>query len=512
MRATALAAFLLVAPTMAAAQTASDGHPLAGFDAYVEQAVHDWDVPGLAIAVVKDDSVVFAKGYGVRALGSNAPVDLHTLFANASTTKAFTAMAVAMMVDEGVLGWDDPVSDHLPTFILYDPYVTREVTVRDLLTHRIGFGDPFYLWYGVDLDYQEMVRRLRDVEPQSSFRARYAYNNVSYATAGIIAGQSNGTSWDELVQQRILGPLGMSETVTQKLALSGRDNVAHPHDYVDDSLQVIPDDGIGLVDPIGPAGSMYSSVANMTEWLRFLLNEGRVGDEQLVSDAAFAELFRPQVIVPADRFYPTARLTQPHFTAYGLGWFLQDYRGEFVAFHTGSIDGTVAIVGLIPEHELGVVVFANRDHAELRHALMFRLFDAYLGEPQRDWSAEMREMYEELAARGEERLAQLEAGRVHGTTPTLPLDEYAGVYAGNPYGSVEVRFEGGSLVMERSEFLTADLSHWHYDTFRAHWRNRWIDPGLVSFHLGSDGEVASLEFFGMSLAKEPEEDSEPGNR
>jgi CubicO group peptidase (beta-lactamase class C family) len=507
MRAATLAVCLLsIVNEPLAAQDTSAGDALAGFDAYVSQAVMDWEVPGLAVAVVKDDSVVFAKGYGVLRLGDDEPVNVHTLFANASTTKAFTSMAVAMMVDAGKLSWNDRVSEYVPEFVLYDPYPTREITIRDLLSHRVGFGDPWYLWWGVDVGFREMIGRLQYVEPQSSFRSAYAYNNVSFATAGTIAGRVDSTTWDDLVTKRILEPLGMEETVTQALHLQGLDNVTAIHDVIDDTLREISDTGVGLVDPIAPAGSMYSSVMDMTRWLRFLLNEGRVGDEQLVSDAAFAELFRPQTIIPVGNFYPTAQLTQPRFTAYGFGWFLQDYRGEFVAFHTGSIDGTVAIVGMLPDHELGVVVFANRDHTELRHALMLRVFDAYLGEPRRDWSVELKELYDGFAAEAADQEKKFQEERVANTTPTLPLAEYAGTYTDRLFGSVTISTNGDALVLERSPYLTADLEHWHYDTFLAVYRNRWVGEGTATFVIGNDGKVKAMELMGATLSRVQDEE------
>lgn len=499
MRVMALFALVVMLPDVAPAQAPAGDDRWSTLDAYVGQAVRDWDVPGLAIAVVEGDSVAFAGGYGVRGLRSGRPVTTQTLFANASTTKAFTAMAVAMMVDEGRMRFDDPVSRHMPRFVLSEAYPTREVTIRDLLTHRVGFGDPGYLWYGVELGYPEMVGRLRFVDPATSFRARFDYNNVSYATAGVIAGTVYGSTWDALVRERILAPLGMTQTVTRGRDLAARDDVARPHDWIDGVLQEIP--ALGLVDEIAAAGAMYSSVMDMTRWVRFLLNEGHVEGRRLVSDTAFAELFTPQIIVPPDEFYPTARLTHPHFAAYGLGWFLQDYRGEFVAFHTGSIDGTVAIVGLLPERDAGLVVFANRDHAELRHALMFRVFDIVLGAPDRDWSTELRRLYGELAAQADERRRQAMSQRVTGTSPSRPLEEYAGTYADSLYGQVNVRLVGDHLELRRSPFLTADLEHWHYDVFRSAWRPRWLRPDLVSFRLGTDGKVAALEYEGAVLQR-----------
>ena len=494
-RAARLLFVILALPCTAGAQARGGRapNPLADLDAYVAQAVRDWNAPGLQIAVVKDDSVVFARAYGVRTLGTTDSVTLHTLFANASTTKAFTALAVALMVDSGKLRWDDLVSRWVPGFVLREPYATQELTVRDLLTHRVGFGDPGYLWYGTTYDYDRIVRRLRFVEPASSFRSHFAYNNVSYATAGVIAGRAAGASWDDVVRTRILQPLGMTETVTQGRDLAGRTDVATPHDYVDDTLRVITGDAVALVDPIAPAGSMYSTVLDMAKWLRFLLDSGRVAGRRLVSEASFREMFRPQMIVEPGEFYPTARLTHPRFTAYGLGWFLEDYRGEFVAFHTGSIDGTVAIVGMIPERRLGVVIFANGDHIEVRHALMYRVFDAVIGGARRDWSTEMRVMYDSLREAGRARRRAAEQARVALTHPTLPLDQYGGTYTDSLYGTVTVRLENGALVWEASPFLVADLEHWHYDVFRLRWHNRWLAPALAAFQLGPDGKVAAVE-------------------
>jgi CubicO group peptidase (beta-lactamase class C family) len=494
---TAGAGATLATPLPAQRPRVSD---LRALDAYVARAVRDWQVPGLAIAVVHGDSVVFARGYGVRALGTADSVTPHTLFANASTTKAFTALGVALMVDAGKLAWDDPVTRYLPEFVLRDPYVTREITLRDLLSHKVGFGDPDYLWYGVDDDYATILRRLRFVDPESSFRSHYAYNNVTYATAGVIAGKVYGRGWDALVRERILEPLGMHETVTEGHDLADGADVASPHDLVHDTLRVIPDVG-RLADPIAPAGAMYSSVLDMARWIRFLLDDGRVGDSALVKSETLAELFRPQTIIPTASFYPTAQRTLPHFTAYGMGWFLQDYRGEFAAFHTGSIDGTVAIVGLLPERKVGVVVFANRDHAELRHALMLRVFDLYLGGPPRDWSAELKTMYDSVDAEAAARRTALEAKRVPDTRPSLALERYAGTYADSTRGSVAITLAGDHLVFARSPFLTADLEHWHFDTFALRWRNAWLGPMLVTFRLAADGTVEGLEWEGAELRR-----------
>src|SRR3989454_1113547 len=317
--------------------------PLEGFDAYVAKAVSDWRVPGLAIVVVKDDSVVFIKGYGVRELGKPDPVTVHTRFGNMSTTKAFTALLVAMLADSGRVAFDDPVQKYLPGLQFADPYVTRELTVRDLLTHRVGFADPDYLWGSSGWDLAAMIPRLKLVPATTSFRSRFQYNNVTYALAGDVAAHAAGTSWQSLLHSRILGPLGMTETLADASELRGISDVTAPHGIVRDTVRVLPA-ALDGIDDIAPAGAIFSTATDMAKWLRFVLDSGKVAGRRLVSAPNFAELFRPQQIVQRP-FYPTARLTHPHFQAYGLGWILQDHRGVSIPIPPRRIEGRSAIVG-----------------------------------------------------------------------------------------------------------------------------------------------------------------------
>lgn len=517
LRAALIAATSVAAATRAGAQR----DPLAGFDAYVERARRDWGVPGLAVGVVRNDSVVFLKGYGVRTLGTRDSVGVHTLFANASTTKAFTAAVAATLVDEGRLRWDDRVADRVSGFALRDPYAARELTVRDALTHRLGFGDPQYLWYLHPEDsLAALLPRLRLVPPQSSFRARFAYNNVGYALAGAAEAAAGGASWDALVRRRLLEPLGMRETRTRGADVAGLADVARPHDLVRDAagretLAALPAWTARLVDGVPAAGAMYSSVSDMTRWLRFLLDSARTPAapgapeaqrRRLISDTAFAALFTPQALVPPDEFYPTARLTRPSYTAYGLGWFLQDYAGERVAYHTGSIDGTVALVALVPARRLGFVVFANRDHAELRHALLWRLVDlhraadrnAALGGPApRDWSADLRALYARADTARRAAQARADSARVRDPRPPLPLERYAGEYADSLYGRVRVRVDPGrtgrrALVAEVAREVLADLEPLGGDAFRIVYRAGWLAPEVARFRVGADGRSAAV--------------------
>ena len=494
-----LAAFSLVAAPAAAAQP----RPIQGLDAYVAAAVKAWEVPGLSIAVVHGDSIVFAKGYGVRELGKPGAVDENTLFAVGSTTKAMTVVALGMMVDSGKLDWDDPVIEHLPDWRLIDPVVTQATTVRDILTHRTGLGTIDGIWYAAGGTIEDVIARLRYQPLASAPRTRYAYQNAMYATAGEVLESVSGNPWDRFLRERIFSPIGMRGARTSVVGLDTTPNVASPHDVIEETLQPIAHRNL---DNIAPAGAVYAGARDMAQWIRFLLDTGRVNGRRLLSEETWREIFTPQFLVPRESFYPTTRLTNTNFTSYGLAWFLQDYRGEFVAMHTGSIDGMVAIVGLLPAHEVGVVVLANRDHAEVRHALMWRVFDAFLDAPERDWSTDVKKMYAELSAGGGNRREQT---RIAGTTPSLSLDKYAGSYTNPMYGTVKVRHEGGKLILDDGPERIADLEHWHHDTFRATWRDRVLGRSFVTFALNHDGSVREMSMQGRGeFVRERERESE----
>ena len=467
--------------------------PLTGLDAYVSKAITNWRVPGLAIVVVKDDSVVFIKGYGVRELGKSDPVTVHTRFGNMSTTKAFTAMLVAMLADSGKLSFDDPVTKYEPEVQFADPYVTREIRVRDLLTHRVGFGDPDYLWGTSGLDFPAMTRRLRLVPSTSSFRSRFQYNNVTYALAGDIAARAAGTTWQSLMRDRIYGPLGMTESYPDAATLKAASiaDVSSPHGIVRDTVRVLPASLEGI-DDIAPAGSAFSTATDMAKWLRFLLDSGRVAGRRLVGARSFAQLFRPQQVI-ANSQYPATRLMSYHFQAYGMGWFLQDYRGEFIAYHTGSIEGRSAIVGLIPDRRVGVAIFTNLDHSELRHALMYTVFDRFIGpqSPAHDWSSEMRALYRSLADSSRALQQAEESKRISGTRPTLALDRYTGTYADSLFGTATVAMSDGRLTIQAGT-AKGQLEHWQYDVFRVTWPDPFWDPAYVSFAIDPDGTVGEL--------------------
>ena len=485
-------------PSIAGAQQKPDW---AAFDKYVAKAARDWRVPGLAIAIVKDDSLVFAKGYGVIELGKPGAVNEHTRFAIGSTTKAMTSAALAMLVDEGKLTWDERVIDILPELQLYDSYATHELTVRDLLTHRSGLPDTDLLWVIPEntLSMEEMIRRLRYVKPESSFRSHWEYQNVVYAIGGLIVEKVSGMPWQRFVETRLWEPIGVHESLPLVSELAGQPNVAVPHALVDDTVRRVP---VRTTDAIAPAGSVWSSVSDMSKWMRFVLDSGRVGTKQLIKPSTFSELLAPQMRAPMDE-YPALELARPHFFSYALGWFVQDYDGETVWMHTGSIDGMCALIGLEPGKKLGVYVLENLDHAELRHALMYTVFDMYARSakhPPRDWSADLKALF---AAQRQSRLSRRQAATstAQSVPATLPLDRYAGSYTDSTYGTVTVTMSNGALRAKYGNFDIGELTHATFDRFRSVARDSLEGETVLTFVPDGDGHVRAVQVFGTSFPR-----------
>ncbi len=494
-----LALGLLLAGPVSAQVATLPGAPvaperLAGLDSYIEEAVRDWEIPGLAIAVIQDDQVVYARGFGERRLGSGVPVDERTLFAIASTTKAMTVAGLGMLVSEDVLDWDDPVSEYLPGFQLEDPFVTRHITVRDLLTHRTGVSRSDNLWIAAPFDRPEILRRARYLPQSDEFRDGYGYNNIMYMVAGEVLAAAAGVPWATFIETRLFEPLGMERSSPRSAVVAGRDNVAASH--VQSEGRVIAIDHRDY-DALGPAGSVFSSAWEMAQWLRLQLNYGEYEGRRLLDSAAIAEMHEPQTVMSSDsvdrRMFPST-----HFRAYGLGWRMQDYHGHKIVQHTGAVNFMRTQVAMVPGEGIGVVVLANLSSSQLQTALMYRVFDALLGIPETDWSSEYLALSKRSSERSRERTAERDAARVLGTRPSLSLQEYAGTYTDRLFGEVDVALEDGGLVLRYSPDYVADLGHWHFDTFRATWRRAGYGYDDVTFALGADGEVRSLTLPGFA--------------
>jgi CubicO group peptidase (beta-lactamase class C family) len=487
--------FVLASAQLTRAQEAT----LQGFDDYVNKAIRDWEVPGLAIAIVKDDKVLLARGYGVRKLGEPTPVDEKTLFAIGSSSKAFTAASIAMLVDQNKVKWDDPATRHLPGFQLFDPYATRELTLRDLLCHRSGLERGDLMWYGSAFSRDDILQRVRHLKPSWSLRSRFGYQNIMYLAAGQAVANVSGKSWDDFVRERIFKPLGMASSSTTITAFKPADNVANPHAKIDNKVRPI---SWRNIDNIAPAGSINSNVSDMAQWVRLHLNQGKVGNEQLISSGSIKEMHMPQTVIRLEGIQEKIN-SETHFMNYGLGWFLQDYRGRKIVHHGGNIDGMSALVAMMPEERLGLVILTNMNGSLVTMSLMYRVFDSFLPprEPQKDWSAEILKVYKaqiEQAATAEKKK---EDDRVKGTSPSLPLAKYVGNYNDDMYGEVKVTEEGGNLVVRYGPSFVGDLGHWHYDTFRANWRDKTIGKMLVNFTVNAAGKVDEIRIENLTTFK-----------
>jgi len=481
------------AALLASAGTARAQKPAAtdlrSFDAYAAKAMKDWKVPGMAIAIVRNDSVVFAKGYGVRKLGDPTPVDPHTVFAIGSSTKAFTSATVAMLVDDGKMKWDAPLTTYLPGFRMYDPYASRELTVRDALSHRSGLTRGDFMWYAANYSRDEVLRRLRYLKPSWSFRSNFGYQNMMYLAAGQAAAAATGQDWDTLIRERIFAPLGMRESSTSVRALPALPNVAQPYAEIDRAVTLVP---YANIDNIGPAGSINSTVLDMAQWLRLQLGDGKYGGKQIVSSANLAQTHTAQTVMkyelPWSLYFPEA-----HLMSYGMGWFLNDYKGHIVVHHGGNIDGMSALVAMLPDEKIGAVILTNMDNSLLPFVMAHRIFDDQLKLPPTDFSGQMRLKVDSLDALDRAAAAKVDAAHVPNTHPTMALDKYAGTYTDSLYGDMVVRFDAGKLLLSYGGESEAELEHWHYDTFRAVWRNRLLAKSMVTFALDGSANVASMK-------------------
>lgn len=475
-----------VLPSVLPAQTRE---PFAGLDAYVNAAIAQWKVPGLAIAIVRNDSVTYTKGYGVQDVMKRTPVDERTIFAIGSSSKAFTAASIAMLVDEKKVELDAPAAKYLPGFQLADPYATRELTVRDLLSHRSGLARGELAWYGSGFDRDEIVRRVRFLQPSWSFRSQFGYQNIMYIAAGQIVAHVSGMSWDDFVQQRLFTPLGMTASTTTMRGLERRTNIASPHAEVDSAVRTV---AWRNIDNAGPAGSINSNVLEMSQWARLQLNNGTVGGKRLVSTRLVEEMHTPHTVIRNDS---ASRAFNPetHFMSYGLGWFLEDYRGREVVHHGGNVDGFTALVAMMPEEKLGLVILTNMNGTGLPSVLMRKLFDLHLKAPARDWSGDAYTRLEQSRARAAE--AQKRAGapqKVAGGKPTLPLSEYTGTFVDSLHGEMVVTEVGGALQLTFGPNWQGPLEYWNADNFRVRFDTPVLPPFFVQFHVSPASKVNAL--------------------
>ena len=460
---------------------------LAGFDEVVEKAIADMNVPGLAIAVVAGGEVVYAEGFGYRDVEAKLPMTPDTLFAIGSTTKAMTATVLGMLADEGKMEWDAPLQTYLPGFRLSDPMTTARITPRDLVTHRSGLPRHDRLWYNNNEPTRaEMIARLAHLELTEDLRVKFQYNNLMFMTAGYLAGTLNGTTWEEAVDERLFTPLGMERSNFSVEVSQKDDNFSLPYrENDDDEIEEIPFRNIDLV---GPAGSVNSTVNEMSRWLLFNLGGGTVGDRQLVNAATLTEIHSPQMTTGA-----TPDRADISVATYGMGWMIDTYRGHRRIHHGGGIDGFITSVMFFPDDGLGLVAFNNRGSG-LPSLVNQHATDRVLGLDEEDWIGEALENRKKGKAEQDKAEEKKEATRIEDTSPSHPLADYAGRYTDPGYGTLEVRQVGESLEFEING-ITTPLEHWHYDV----WNGVEIDADptfadqKLLFRTNVDGLISAVE-------------------
>ncbi len=496
-----LVVLVLLLPPAAVRSKASPG-PLPGLDAFVSRVLKAYGVPGLALTVVKDGRVVVARGFGVRKLGDAERVNERTLFAIASNTKFFTAVALGLLAEEGKLAWDKPVIDYLPGFCLWDPYVTRELTVRDLLVHRSGLGlgaGDLLWWPPTTYDRREIVRRLRFLRPATSFRSAYAYDNVLYLAAGELVGAVSGKSWEEFVSDRILHPLAMRETTVRASETGKGGNEAWPHARLDGAVRPVAP---FASDNTNPAGGIRSHAVDLGKWLLVCLGNGRLADgSRLYGEETARELTALVTPIPNRAPPPELDALKTPYRGYALGLSLHAYRGRPVLTHTGGMPGYLSKFTLLPEEGLGIAVLTNQESAEAFNALTWHIVDGFLKAPATDWI----EAYRRVRAREDEKhaeaLKKAAGSRVSGSAPSLPLEGYCGHFRDAWYGDVSIAMEGGRAVIRFSHTpsLVGDLEHWQHDTFIARWRDRELRAdAYLTFALHPDGSIDRVKLAPVS--------------
>jgi CubicO group peptidase (beta-lactamase class C family) len=481
---------------------------LQDIDAYVESVREAFDVPGIAVAVVKDGEVVLAKGWGEREMGKAAQVDAHTMFAIASNTKAFTAASLSMLADEGKLTLEDRVIDHLPWFRMADPYVTREMRLRDLLVHRsglgLGAGDLLY-WPTTTYSNREVAERLRDVPLSGGFRERYAYDNILYGVAQLVIEQVSGQSYEQFLRTRFFQPLGMRETRYNSDTLKPGDNVATGHAKADFTA-LLPAPRMTWRNVAG-AGGIYSSVTDMAKWMTAQLAGGTYRDAKGHKQALFTPTRQKamwSLVTPipiAEPKVEALKAAKPNFLGYGEGWMVSDFQGRRLVWHTGGWPGMVSRVTLVPEQKLGIVVLTNQEVGAAFNAITLKVLDAYLANSGTDWLAAYRAQVAQAKGDADARWQTLLAARDTASKPSLPLAKYAGTLRDPWYGDVVVTNEGGGLVLRfsRTPELVGDLQPWQHDTFVVRWRERWLNAdAFLSYSLKPDGGIREARMEAIS--------------
>ena len=477
-------------------------------DDFARKGKELWQIPGMSLVIVENDSTIFKSTYGVKNYSTREKVDTKTIFSMGSTTKAFIAMGLGILVDRDSIGWNDKVVDHLPDFRLSDPYITYDARVKDLLTHNLGIGNEDRLWTTDSTSVEELLSNFSMSERKYSLRGGYTYQNIMYVVAGRLIEKVSGKTWQEFIQYNILEPIGLECTLTWSRDIFEYGNHTYPHmiDY-EEGIVNVP---FTISDQIGAAGMMWSCVDDMEKYLSFLLNNSEVDGKRILSEKTFNYIFEPQIIIGSS-FYPTSKLTKPNWRTYGLGWFQHDYRGLKIDMHTGSLQGLVAIIAMVRDKNIGLQVFANMDGAELRHALVYKIFDLLLfDDNSRDWNSEVFELYNERSERYKKSYFESFENRDKSKKLSYELKDFVGKFSNDMYGDIAVTLQTREGKKSKKKYYlnldvnnnikNFDLEWWEGNTFLTDKDEKWLEKLFVDFK-EEDGSIKSLKIYNVKFDK-----------
>lgn len=461
-------------------------------DKYIPDLMQYFGAPGLAISIVQDGEIKYSKGFGTKTINKNDTVDSNTLFAIGSITKSFTAVALAMLVDEGKIDWDDKVIKYVPYFQLYDPYVTSTFTIRDLLTHRSGLKEVSggTLWYHSDLKREDIIRGLKYLDPVTDFRTSPAYQNTMFIVASKVLESVAGEPWEDFVRKRIFEPLGMVNTVTSQAERRVSQNISSPHIRNEES-EIITIEQEKL-DNIAPAGAIYSCANDMARYMNFWLNNGIKGNDTLISRTVFNEILKPQF-----HFLGFGKPIHNEFTSYGFGWWLTPKNGNKIIDHSGGIDGMVANLIMVKNRNFGVIVLTNSSAAGwATFSLTFDIIGSFLGDiDYKNVSSFLKSNFLATDSIQVEKRKRIQNSRIINTKPSLTMEKYAGTFNDEMYGDIFIKYENENLRIKFSHtpLFTGILTHWHYDTFEIDWEDPRVPNGFITFEFNSDGTISGFK-------------------
>ncbi|MBS1829706.1 MAG: serine hydrolase [Acidobacteria bacterium] len=466
-------------------------------DQIIEETRRAFQVPGLAVAIVHNDAVIYAKGFGVKSLSTNAPVTTSTRFAIASTTKAFTTAAMGLLVDEGKMNWDDPVRKHVPFFRLSDPLANENVTLRDIVSHRTGLSRHDNLWYNSPWSREEIIRKIGLVPLTKPFRSAYQYQNIMFLTAGYAVGLTSAKGWEGFLRERILEPLGMRNTDFSAHDAMKAPDAATPYELRENKVTDVP---WLIMDNLGPAGSMNSSVDDLSRWVRMQLNEGVFEGKRIIKAATLKETHTPQTPIRMDD--PNMRTVNDgtHMMAYGLGWTIQDYRGHRMVSHGGAINGFRAQVALLPDEKYGIILLSNLGSINMVECLRTAIADHLLALPETNWNAKYLAVAQARDEASKKQLAERDAKRQTNTKPSHQLSAYSGAYTHPAYGEAHLSATASGLELQWSNWKTP-LEHFHFDTFHVKGGATPLRDSLIQFQLKPTGEVESVQFLDQTFRR-----------